>query len=582
MNNNKFQAFIVKHQLPKSYIEVIQNWFISVADEIALHQNNASAPLVIGINGAQGSGKSTLADLLVFLLTTQHSLNAVAMSIDDFYYTRKHREDLAKTVHPLMATRGVPGTHDISLAEKTIDSLIHFQGATAVPKFNKAIDDRFPESEWPVITKPVDVIVLEGWCLGAQAQTETELNKSLNDLEINDDPRLVWRRYVNQQLHDEYPSLFSRIDTWIMLKAPSFDCVFNWRLEQENKLRMALSRNPSTTQTQQEMNKVMDDKAVGRFIKFYQRITENLLITLPNKVDYLFKLDEHRKIQSLTYPKRTKKPELVIFTDMDGSLLDHYDYNHKAADALLKQLNDNNIPVIPNTSKTFAELSVIRESLNNQHPFITENGAAVFIPVDYFIEQPYDTRRINSFWVKEFVSPREHWQSLLAELPEKFNYCYSSFAQSSIDDIVAMTGLDRDSAIRSTQRDYGEPIAWIGSENDKQEFISLLEYRDVKILQGGRFMHISGHCDKGKALEWLLEQYQRNSKKIVTSIGIGDSQNDIKMLEKADIALLIRSPVHELPTLAWKKNIYISNSTGPEGWNEGVNTILGVMKHQGV
>ncbi len=580
MNSNEFQDFIVKHQLPKSYIDTIQNWFEPVAQEIALHQKDAGRPLVIGINGAQGSGKSTLADLLVFLLSTQHSLSAVAMSIDDFYYTREQRAHLANTVHPLLATRGVPGTHDVALITTTIHSLSHFLGPTAVPQFNKAIDDRLAESEWPVITKPVDVIVLEGWCLGAQAQTEADLQQSVNDLEQDEDPQVIWRGYVNKQLSDNYSNLFKLIDTWIMLKAPSFDCVFNWRLEQENKLQVSLSLNRATTQ--QNIDKIMDDKAVGRFIKFYQRITQHLLMTLPNKVNYLFELDAKREIQSLNYPQQFKTSDVVIFTDMDGSLLDHYDYNHQVADLLLKQLDDNNIPVIPNTSKTFAELLVIRKSINNQHPFIAENGAAVFIPIGYFTEQPAGTRQQGEFWLKEFVENREHWQSLLADLPDKFNDCYTSFAQSSIDEIMVMTGLNRESANCSSQRAYGEPLAWSGSEEDKLELISLLNQRGATILQGGRFMHVSGRCDKGLALQWLLEQYQHHSEKRLTSIAIGDSQNDIQMLEKADIALLIRSPVHELPTLERDNNLYISNNTGPAGWNEGVNTILGAMKHQSV
>jgi D-glycerate 3-kinase len=580
MNSNKFQDFIVKHQLPKSYVDTIHNWFEPVAQEIALHQKDAGMPLVIGINGAQGSGKSTLADLLVFLLSTQHSLSAVAISIDDFYYTRGQRAQLENTVHPLLATRGVPGTHDVALATTTIKSLSHFLGPIAVPQFNKAIDDRLAKSEWPVITKAVDVIILEGWCLGAQAQTEADLQQPVNDLEKDEDPQAIWRRYVNQQLSGNYSNLFKLIDTLIMLKAPSFDCVFNWRLEQENKLRVSLSQNPATTQ--QDIDKIMDDKAVGRFIKFYQRITQHLLTTLPNKVNYLFELDENRVIQSLNYPQHIKTSDLVIFTDMDGSLLDHYDYNHQAADLLLKQLDDNNIPVIPNTSKTFAELLVIRKSLNNHHPFIAENGAAVFIPIGYFAEQPADTRQAGEFWLKEFVESCEYWQSLLADLPEKFNDCYTSFAQSSIDDIMSMTGLNRESAICSSQRAYGEPLAWSGSEKDKLEFISLLNKRGATILQGGRFMHISGGCDKGQALQWLLEQYQHHAEKRLTSIAIGDSQNDIQMLEKADIALLIRSPVHDLPTLERDNNLYISKTTGPEGWNEGVNYILGAMKHQSV
>jgi len=297
MQTLDISAFLKKHQLPERYAKEVESWFLPIIQDIVKQQKVANRPIIVGINGTQGSGKSTLADLLVFFFQQQYQLNAIALSIDDFYLTHQQRQALAQTIHPLMATRGVPGTHDVSLANETLRQLIGNEGNVLIPRFNKAIDDRYPQSEWDEVTAPMDVIVLEGWCLGAEAQVESDLLLAVNDLESNEDAHGVWRNYVNQQLLNEYPSVFQQVDSWIMLQAPSFECVFKWRLEQEHKLRDKLCKQGQLTD-----NKVMDDVAVGRFIKFYQRITECLLKTLPAKVDYLLTLDENRVIQQFSRP----------------------------------------------------------------------------------------------------------------------------------------------------------------------------------------------------------------------------------------------------------------------------------------
>jgi len=298
MQTLDISAFLKKHQLPEQYAQEVESWFLPIIQDIVKQQKVANKLIIVGINGTQGSGKSTLADLLVFFFQQQYQLNAIALSIDDFYLTYQQRQDLAKTIHPLMATRGVPGTHDVSLANETLRQLIGNEGNVLIPRFNKSIDDRHPESEWDEVIAPMDIIILEGWCLGAEAQEGSELLSAVNDLEVNEDAQGVWRNYVNQQLLNVYPPLFQQVDRWIMLQAPSFECVFKWRLEQEHKLRDKLSKQGQLTD-----NKVMDDVAVGRFIKFYQRITECLLKTLPAKVDYLLTLDENRVIQQFSQPK---------------------------------------------------------------------------------------------------------------------------------------------------------------------------------------------------------------------------------------------------------------------------------------
>lgn len=282
--------FIRQHQLPNDYAQTVHDWFIPAVESLLIKQKQQTKPLVIGINGAQGSGKSTLSDLLTTLFTDYYKLSAVNISLDDFYYTYQQRQDLASSVHPLLAIRGVPGTHDTELAINTLNQLVKGEGLTRIPRFDKANDDRSSEDNWTLINGSVDIIIFEGWCLGAEPQTTEALLVPVNELERTEDVDGTWRNYINEQLKQCYAELFTLIDSWLMLKAPSFDVVYNWRLEQEHKLRAST----------QSSSRAMDDEEVAQFIKFYQRITEQLLLMLPNKVDFLFELDPQRKISKFT------------------------------------------------------------------------------------------------------------------------------------------------------------------------------------------------------------------------------------------------------------------------------------------
>jgi len=294
MLNVKLDDFLKEHRLPASYSLAAEQWFAPVAKGLAEQHTTPGKTIIAGINGAQGSGKSTLADLLALICRNKYHLNTIILSLDDFYLTRQQRALQAASIHPLLATRGVPGTHDISLALDIIRKLSQGKTRTLVPRFNKAVDDRYPQQKWECVTAKADLILLEGWCLGAEPQAEDALLEPVNDLEREEDANGVWRRFVNQQLRDVYPQLFSMIDTWIMLKAPSFDCVYKWRLEQENKLKSSLSHIDANADC--EGNRTMGADAISRFIQHYQRITEHLLKTLPAKADTLFDLDEDKKI----------------------------------------------------------------------------------------------------------------------------------------------------------------------------------------------------------------------------------------------------------------------------------------------
>jgi len=288
--------FIKKHDLPDGYAISAQRWFFPVFEQIVSFSRCSDHPVVIGINGSQGSGKSTLAGLFADVLKPAHDFETVVLSIDDFYLGHDERKTLSETIHPLLQTRGVPGTHDVAMAIDTLVSLKQFSAPVTIPHFDKSRDDRAAKSEWRVIDRKPDIIILEGWCMGSEAQSDDALIKPVNEIEEKEDSDLVWRNYVNQQLKQNYPPLFSQVDVWIMLRAPSFDCVFDWRLEQEEKRIQVLSRQGKYP------SGLMNRNEIARFIQHYQRITEYTLDTLPDRVHFLYELDKRREIMRLSNP----------------------------------------------------------------------------------------------------------------------------------------------------------------------------------------------------------------------------------------------------------------------------------------
>jgi D-glycerate 3-kinase len=295
-NDRNLHNFLKNNYLPLSFMETVDEWYMPLAERLSKHYASVGRTLLIGINGSQGSGKSTLAALLTQLLAENFGLKTIALSIDDFYLTRQSRLLLARQVHPLLETRGVPGTHDVSLMYATLKQLIRENSEVFIPRFDKSCDDRNPESEWGKVAAPFDIVIVEGWCLGTPAQTDEALRKPVNDLEAREDPDGSWRRYVNQQIKGRYQDVYRMMDIWIMLQAPTFDCVYQWRLEQEEKLADKLHQG-------EQENRVMTATQIKRFIQHYQRLTEYSLEQLPGRVHYLFRLDADRRIVSSVEPR---------------------------------------------------------------------------------------------------------------------------------------------------------------------------------------------------------------------------------------------------------------------------------------
>lgn len=267
----------------------------------------------------------------------------------------------------------------------------------------------------------------------------------------------------------------------------------------------------------------------------------------------------------------------MIFTDLDGTLLDHHTYSFAAAKPTLEQLKAHQIPVIATTSKTVQEVTHLYEAMAINGPFIVENGAAVYIPKSLFTKQPDGCISQSSFWVKTFSAPRTNYIAIAEQLKPEFGQHFTHFAAMSVEEIAEVTGLSVADAQLANQRQYGEPVLWRGSEKEQQAFIQAAQALDANILVGGRFIHLCDACDKGKAMNWLAGEYQHQFQLAnVNVIALGDSGNDTAMLEQADIAVQIKSPNHSYPSIDTSKVnfIYQTQGYGPIGWSEALNFII--------
>ncbi len=246
---------------------------------------------VIGLTGGQGTGKSTISNILKIILKEAYKLETVIFSIDDFYKTLNERKKISKKISKLFITRGVPGTHDTKMLFQCINNLKknNFK-KMIIPKFDKSIDDRCKKNKWLKVKKKPNIVIFEGWCVGATAQKNKDLNFPVNKLEKQRDNKRIWRQKVNSELKKDYNKIFNLIDKLIFLKVPSFKYVFRWRLLQEKKLRIT-----------GKGNKTMNDKQVENFVMYYERITKHMLKTLPKTADTVISIDKKHRLKSIKF-----------------------------------------------------------------------------------------------------------------------------------------------------------------------------------------------------------------------------------------------------------------------------------------
>jgi len=292
----KYFEFLNKEKIYKksisTHIKNLKNIYIPVAFWINSKFKKKGSTLILGLSASQGSGKTTVATILSIILKIYFKRKVCVISIDDFYKTLSDRNKLGEKKHPLFKTRGVPGTHDIHLVKNFFISMKkkNFK-QIMLPKFNKSTDDRLKKNQWHKINKKPEVIILEGWCVGAKPGSYSSLKKPINELEKHEDPYLIWRKFVNEKLKKEYKKVFSMIDYYIFMKVPSFKMVFKWRLLQEIKLR----------KKSYYKKKIMSHAAIRRFIMFYQRITLQMSRDLSKSASVLMLLKNNHEIKKVLY-----------------------------------------------------------------------------------------------------------------------------------------------------------------------------------------------------------------------------------------------------------------------------------------
>ena len=284
----KTEKFKNKNRMIKSFLIPVCFWIFKKASK--------KKPLILGLSGGQGIGKTTISSIITLILKKYFKLNIFKISIDDFYKTRKERFLLSKKIHSLLMTRGVPGTHDVNIMLNFFKRVKknNFK-SLKLPKFDKAIDDRCKKSSWYTIKKRPDIIIFEGWCVGAMAQKNSMLKKSINSLEKTNDQNLIWRKFVNNQLKTKYKKLFGHLDNLLYLKAKNFNLLQQWRIKQEKKLWLKLKKRKNL--------KIMNKLEVINFMQTYQRITQNMIKDVPKYASIIFKLNSNHQIKTINYRK---------------------------------------------------------------------------------------------------------------------------------------------------------------------------------------------------------------------------------------------------------------------------------------
>lgn len=266
----------------------------------------------------------------------------------------------------------------------------------------------------------------------------------------------------------------------------------------------------------------------------------------------------------------------VIYTDLDGTLLDHQTYSFDAARSTLAALKERGIPVIPCTSKTRAETAKLVHALSLDGPMIVENGAEIWVPRDWGLNRPENADDDDDAWGHAFGPSRDMIRRQLAILSIEWGNRYQSLCDLSDQQVAAVTGLDLDSAARAKRRQHSETLVWLGTPADRAAFAEQVEALDMRCVEGGRFVHVLASGGKAEAVSWLNRKILNERPEYANAISIsaGDATSDVEMLEVTDLALLVRSPVNMPPKPKRQGGLVISDAMGPAGWAEGIEALI--------
>ena len=292
MDATRLTAFCTAHRLPYSFRRVATAHYVPLARWLL--EAPWPVPPIIGICGAQGTGKSTLAEFLAAELHDVADWSVAVLSMDDFYLSRAERLELSRKVHPLLATRGPPGTHNCEMMGDYLQRLRRLgDGESMVlPRFDKSRDDRAPPQTWPHVVGPLDAVFLEGWCLGVPPQDDSDLESPINDLEARHDSGARWRTHVNNRLREDYAEIFSQLERLIFLQAPDMESVLRWRSKQERKLIAGTSaREPG----------VMNEPQLQEFVQHFERLSRVAMAQLPAMADVTLILDSSHQVSESHY-----------------------------------------------------------------------------------------------------------------------------------------------------------------------------------------------------------------------------------------------------------------------------------------
>jgi mannosyl-3-phosphoglycerate phosphatase len=271
----------------------------------------------------------------------------------------------------------------------------------------------------------------------------------------------------------------------------------------------------------------------------------------------------------------------LLFTDLDGSLLDHHDYDYSAALPAIELLNNKQVPWILTTSKTAAEVIELKAELQNTHPFIVENGAGIFWPSGSMDTQFLPSNVAVQTWGEdfEFMSLNAVLLPEMLQLAQSYkkqlNLSFIGFSEMSNQQVADCTGLTLEKAAKAKQRAFSEPLLWQDSEDKLMQFSNAMAQHGLQLIKGGRFVHLMGMSNKGQALKVLSHYYQQAWQETVETMALGDGNNDIPLLEASDYPVIIRSPVNPAPVVKHSK-VFITKENGPKGWNQAVLDWLAV------